>query len=124
MRHKYGQDVALINEQMEALKKVRTSLVESESCSRRSLYLTAFITLFFYPFMACPPLILNRHFACKVICLVQYKRGSFVHVISYVLPHSHLPTAFVLQLNSLRKTLPHRLVRCINQSPPQGILVS
>jgi hypothetical protein len=24
MRHKYGQDVALINEQMEALKKVRT----------------------------------------------------------------------------------------------------
>jgi hypothetical protein len=27
MRHKYGQDVALINEQMEALKKVRTSPV-------------------------------------------------------------------------------------------------
>jgi hypothetical protein len=26
MRHKYSQDVALINEQMEALKKVRTNV--------------------------------------------------------------------------------------------------
>jgi hypothetical protein len=27
MRHKYSQDVALINEQMEALKKVRTNVL-------------------------------------------------------------------------------------------------